>query len=66
MDNKNLRISVLTVLNNELHDVKVFFEDKLTPLVLTIWQNVFIVGRKRIQEIDNSVWFCRLSQSSLP
>ena len=27
MDKKSLRISALTVLNNELPDVKVFFED---------------------------------------
>ncbi len=30
MDKKNLRISALTVLNNELPDVKIFFEDKGT------------------------------------
>ena len=30
MDKKNLRISALSVLNNELPDVKVFFEDKGT------------------------------------
>lgn len=30
MDKKNLRISALTVLNNELPDVKVFFEDNNT------------------------------------
>ena len=30
MDKKSLRISALTVLNNELPDVKVFFEDKGT------------------------------------
>lgn len=28
MDKRNLRILALTVLNNELPDVKVFFEDK--------------------------------------
>ena len=30
MDKKNLQISALTVLNNELPDVKVFFEDNNT------------------------------------
>ena len=30
MDKKSLRISALTVLNNELPDVKVFFEDIIT------------------------------------
>ena len=30
MDKKSLRISALTVLNNELPDVNIFFEDKGT------------------------------------
>ena len=30
MDKKSLRISALTVLDNELPDVKIFFEDKGT------------------------------------
>ncbi len=30
MDKKNLRISALTMLNKELPDVKIFFEDKGT------------------------------------
>ena len=54
MDKKNLRISALTVLNNELPDVKVFFEDKGTLYTFNgVYEGSRAVSSKLLKLMEN-------------
>lgn len=54
MDKKNLRISALTVLNNELPDVKIFFEDKGTLYTFNgVYDGCRSVSSKLLRLMEN-------------
>ena len=54
MDKKNLRISALTVLNNELPDVKIFFEDKSTLYTFNgVYDGCRSVSSKLLKLMEN-------------
>ena len=54
MDKKNLRISALTVLNNELPDVKIFFEDKGTLYTFNgLYEGSRAVSSKLLRLMEN-------------
>ena len=54
MDKKSLRISALTVLNNELPDVKVFFEDNGTLYTFNgIYDGCRSVSSKLLRLMEN-------------
>ena len=56
MDKKNLRISALTVLNNELPDVKVFFEDKGTLYTFNgVYDGCRSVSSKLLRLMENDI-----------
>ena len=54
MDKKNLRISALTVLNNELPDVKIFFEDNSTLYTFNgVYDGCRSVSSKLLRLMEN-------------
>lgn len=54
MDKKNLQISALTVLNNELPDVKVFFEDNNTLYTFNgVYDGCRSVSSKLLKLMEN-------------
>ncbi len=54
MDKKSLRISAITVLNNELPDVKVFFEDKGTLYTFNgVYDGSRAVSSKLLRLMEN-------------
>ncbi len=54
MDKKNLRISALTVLNNELPDVKIFFEDKGTLYTFNgVYDSYRSISSKLLRLMEN-------------
>ena len=54
MDKKSLRISALTVLNNELPDVKVFFEDNNTLYTFNgVYDGCRSVSSKLLRLMEN-------------
>ena len=54
MDKKNLRISALTVLNNELAEVKVFFEDNGTLYTFNgVYDGCRSVSSKLLRLMEN-------------
>ncbi len=54
MDKKSLRISAITVLNNELPDVKVFFEDNGTLYTFNgIYDGYRSVSSKLLRLMEN-------------
>ena len=54
MDKRNLRISAITVLNNELPDVKVFFEDKGTLYTFNgVYDGCRSVSSKLLRLMEN-------------
>jgi len=54
MDKKNLRISALTVLNNELPDVKIFFEDNGTLYTFNgVYDGCRSVSSKLLRLMEN-------------
>jgi len=54
MDKKSLRISALTVLNNELPDVKVIFEDKGTLYTFKgVYDGYCSVSSKLLRLMEN-------------
>ena len=54
MDKKSLRISALTMLNNELPDVKIFFEDKGTLYTFNgVYDGYRSVSSKLLRLMEN-------------
>ena len=54
MDKKNLRISALTVLNNELPDVKIIFENKGTLYTFNgVYKGIRAISSKLLRLMEN-------------